>query len=123
VPRKENFMAASVSSATALCSLAGNGGGRITMFDTVIVFAAADTGIDASTIIAAIPGTTGTIIGISDRGGSAFDENVGADGCVPYFDSDVGSTGGEIRFVNTVDGVKNTAIAGATFHLTITVQQ
>ena len=74
-------MAASVSSATALCSLAGNGGG------------------------------------------SAFDENVGADGCVPYFDSDVGSTGGEIRFVNTVDGVKNTAIAGATFHLTITVQQ
>jgi hypothetical protein len=42
---------------------------------------------------------------------------------VPYFDSDVGSTGGEIRFVNTVDGVKNTAISGATFHLTITVQQ
>lgn len=114
-------MAASVSGTpTALSSLAGNGGGRITMYDTIIAFGAGDTGIAQSLIIAAIPGSNGKIIGISDRGGAAFDENGGGtDGCVPYFDSE----NSEIRFVNTVDGVKNTAIAAATFHLTITVQQ
>lgn len=116
-------MAASVSGTpTALSSLAGNGGGRITMYDTVIDFEAGDTGINESLIIAAIPGSNGKIIGISDRGGAAFAENGGTDGCVPYFDSE----NSQIRFVNTVDGVKNTAMqatAGAGFHLTITVQQ
>ena len=113
-------MAASVSGTpTALSSLAGNGGGRITMYDTIIAFGAGDTGIAQSLIIAAIPGSNGKIIGISDRGGAAFNANVGANGCVPYFDSE----NSEIRFVNTVDGVKNTAIEAATFHLTITVQQ
>jgi hypothetical protein len=113
-------MAVTVHSVTSVCSIAGNGGGRITYFDARISFENGDTEATQAAILALVPGS-GSMLGICDYGGAQFEENGGGtDGCGPYYDSDNAA----IRFVNLVDGVKNTAIsASANAHFTVLVSQ
>lgn len=113
-------MAVIVNSANRFCSLPGNGGGFINLYKFDVSFGAGDQALTEAAILAAIPGT-GTVLDVADMGNVAFVENSGGgDGCVPFYDV----ANSELQFINSVDGVKNTAIQAATNAIfTITVQQ
>ena len=113
-------MASVTGTPTQLCSVEGNGGGRIGWYSVVVNFAADDTTIAGSAIITAIGLGGGKVLSAMDAGGSALVAKTITGGAAPYYDLNA-ATSGFVALLTGADGATLNAGANPT-NLTCVVQ-